>query len=55
MNLMKPFVYIMIEQSKAIQDLCLIEVHPVKIKDFCEYFNYSLSFEINCCNKWTFL
>ena len=37
------------EQSKAVQDLCLIEVHPVKIKEFCEYCNYSLLYEFPDC------
>lgn len=41
------------EQSKEIQDLCVININPLSIEDFCLYFNYLPTFELSNCSSWT--
>ena len=41
------------EQSREIQNMCLIHIKPISIKDFCSYFNHSLTFDFPDCNNWT--
>jgi len=41
------------EQTKEIQNMCLIDIKPITIKEFCLHFDYSLTFDFPTSNNWT--
>ena len=41
------------EQSVEVQNMCLININPLTINDFCKHFNYIPTFEFYGCSDWT--